>query len=50
MIGDDVESDVRGTAYRHAGLAGETGRFRKEDLQRGIWPDKVFESIAEIVT
>ncbi|MEZ4619689.1 MAG: TIGR01458 family HAD-type hydrolase [Caldilineaceae bacterium] len=51
MIGDDVESDVRGAQL--IGMRGwlvKTGRFRKEDLQRGIWPDKVFESIAEIVT
>jgi len=50
MIGDDIESDVRGAQL--IGVKGwlvKTGRFRKEDLARGIWPDKIFESIAEIV-
>lgn len=51
MIGDDVESDVRGAQL--IGMQGwlvKTGRFRKEDLARGIWPDKVFGSISEIIT
>ena len=51
MIGDDIESDVRGAQL--IGMQGwlvKTGRFRKEDLARGIWPDRVFESIAEIFT
>lgn len=51
MIGDDVESDVRGAQL--IGMQGwlvKTGRFRKEDLARGIWPDKVFGSILEIIT
>ncbi len=26
----------------------KTGRFRKEDLGRGIWPDRVLDSIVEI--
>ena len=50
MIGDDIESDVRGAQL--IGMKGwlvKSGRFRKEDLARGIWPDQVFESIAEIV-
>ncbi|MCB0061582.1 MAG: HAD hydrolase-like protein, partial [Caldilineaceae bacterium] len=51
MIGDDIESDVRGAQL--IGMQGwlvKTGRFRKEDLARGIWPDKVLDSIAEIIT
>lgn len=51
MIGDDIESDVRGAQL--IGMKGwlvKTGRFRKEDLARGIWPDKIFENITEIVT
>ena len=51
MIGDDIESDVRGAQL--IGMKGwlvKTGRFRKEDLARGIWPDKIFESITEIMT
>jgi HAD superfamily hydrolase (TIGR01458 family) len=50
MIGDDIENDVRGAQL--LGMKGwlvRTGRFRKEDLARGIWPDKIFENIAEIV-
>jgi HAD superfamily hydrolase (TIGR01458 family) len=50
MIGDDVEIDVRGA--KRAGIQGwlvKTGRFRKEDLGRGIWPDRVMESIADVI-
>ncbi len=50
MIGDDIESDVRGAQL--IGMQGwlvKTGRFRKEDLARGIWPDRIFDSITEIV-
>jgi HAD superfamily hydrolase (TIGR01458 family) len=50
VIGDDVEIDVRG-AQLH-GMQGwlvKSGRFRKEDLGRGIWPDRLLDSIAEIV-
>lgn len=51
MIGDDVEADVRGAQL--AGVQGwlvKTGRFRREDLQQGIWPDRVLGSIAELTT
>ena len=50
MIGDDIEIDVRGA--RRMGIQGwlvKTGRFRKEDLGRGIWPDLVLESIADLI-
>jgi HAD superfamily hydrolase (TIGR01458 family) len=50
MIGDDIEIDVRGA--KRAGIQGwlvKTGRFRKEDLGRGIWPDRVLESIADVI-
>ncbi len=49
MIGDDIEIDVRGA--KQMGMQGwlvKTGRFRKEDLGRGIWPDQVLESIADL--
>ena len=26
----------------------KTGRFRKEDLGRGIWPDRVLDSITDL--
>ena len=49
MIGDDIEIDVKGAKLM--GIQGwlvKTGRFRKEDLARGIWPDRVLESITEL--
>jgi len=49
MIGDDIESDVGGA--KEAGLQGilvETGKFTPADLERGIIPDAVFASIAEL--
>ncbi|HMN27021.1 MAG TPA: TIGR01458 family HAD-type hydrolase [Caldilineaceae bacterium] len=51
MLGDDIETDVRGA--QRMGMQGwlvKTGRFRKEDLGRGIWPDRVLESIGDIIT
>ncbi len=50
VIGDDIEIDVRGAQLM--GMKGwlvKSGRFRKEDLGRGIWPDRLLDNIAEIV-
>jgi ribonucleotide monophosphatase NagD (HAD superfamily) len=50
MVGDDIEIDVRGAKLM--GMQGwlvKTGRFRKEDLGRGIWPDRVLSSIADLL-
>ncbi len=50
MIGDDIEIDVRGAQVM--GMQGwlvKTGRFRKEDLGRGIWPNQLLESIRDIL-
>ncbi len=50
MIGDDIEIDVRGA--KQMGMQGwlvKTGRYRKEDLGRGIWPDRVLESVADLM-
>ena len=50
MLGDDIEIDVRGAKVM--GMQGwlvKTGRFRKEDLARGIWPDQVLDSIADLL-
>jgi HAD superfamily hydrolase (TIGR01458 family) len=50
MIGDDIEIDVRGAQY--LGMQGwlvKTGRFRKEDLGRGIWPDRLLENVTDIL-
>ncbi|UFS61603.1 TIGR01458 family HAD-type hydrolase [Sulfurimonas sp. HSL-3221] len=49
MIGDDIESDVGGA--QAAGLRGilvETGKYTPADLTRGITPDAVFPSLAEV--
>lgn len=50
VIGDDIEADVRGAQLM--GMQGwlvKTGRFRREDLGRGIWPDQLLDNIADIV-
>lgn len=49
MIGDDVEVDVGGA--QRAGLMGalvKTGKFRPSDLERGVAPDVVLDSIASL--
>jgi len=49
MVGDDIEIDVKGAKLM--GLQGwlvKTGRFRKEDLGRGIWPDQVLSSVTDL--
>jgi HAD superfamily hydrolase (TIGR01458 family) len=50
MIGDNIEVDVGGA--QGAGLKGilvRTGRFQETDLQSGIEPDAVIDSIADLV-
>lgn len=50
VVGDDIEIDVRGA--KMMGMQGwlvKTGRFRKEDLGRGIWPDRVLSSVADLM-
>lgn len=50
MIGDDIEVDVRGAQMVGAqGWLVKSGRFRRDDLAHGIWPDKILESIADLV-
>ncbi len=49
MVGDDIEADVRGAQM--VGVQGwlvKSGRFRREDLQQAIWPDRILGSIAEL--
>lgn len=49
MIGDDIETDVAGA--QRAGLIGalvQTGKFREGDLTRGVWPDFVLASLADV--
>jgi HAD superfamily hydrolase (TIGR01458 family) len=49
MIGDDVEVDVGGA--QRAGLMGalvKTGKFRPSDLDRGVTPDVVLDSVAAL--
>lgn len=50
VVGDDMEIDVRGAQFM--GMQGwlmKTGRFRREDLGRGIWPNQLLNSIADIL-
>lgn len=50
VIGDDVEADVRGAQQVGAkGWLVKTGRFRRGDLGRGIWPDRIFDSFEHLV-
>jgi len=49
MIGDDIESDIQGA--QKAGLNAilvQSGKFMPEDLERGIIPDAVIKSIADL--
>jgi HAD superfamily hydrolase (TIGR01458 family) len=50
MIGDDIESDVSGA--QQAGIYGilvQTGKFSEKDLEKGITPDQILGSIADIL-
>jgi phospholysine phosphohistidine inorganic pyrophosphate phosphatase len=49
MVGDDIDTDIAGS--QKAGLKGvllRTGKFRPADLDRGIAPDAVLDSIADL--
>jgi phospholysine phosphohistidine inorganic pyrophosphate phosphatase len=49
MVGDDIETDIAGA--RQAGLKSvllRTGKFRPSDLERGIVPDAILDSIADL--
>ena len=49
MVGDDVRSDVEGA--QRAGLTGvlvRTGKFSPSDLDGGVSPDAVLDSIADL--
>ena len=51
VIGDDIESDVQGAI--DAGLKGilvKTGKFTPKDLNKGIQPDLVIDSIKEVLS
>lgn len=50
MIGDDIESDIEGA--QKAGMFSilvKTGKFNESDLEEGITPDGILESISEVV-
>ncbi len=50
MIGDDIEGDVKGA--QDAGIKGvlvKTGKFDPKDLSRGIEPDLILDSIADLL-
>jgi ribonucleotide monophosphatase NagD (HAD superfamily) len=49
MVGDDIEADVGGA--QAAGLKAalvKTGKFRAADLAKGIQPEMVFDSVADL--
>lgn len=49
MIGDDIQGDIDGA--QKAGLKAlqvRTGKFREADLQQGITPDAIIDSIADL--
>ncbi|WP_304545734.1 TIGR01458 family HAD-type hydrolase [Sulfurimonas microaerophilic] len=49
MIGDDIEGDIHGA--QNAGLQAalvRTGKFHESDLQKGIIPDLILDSIASL--
>jgi ribonucleotide monophosphatase NagD (HAD superfamily) len=49
MIGDDIKADVGGA--KAAGLNGilvKTGKYRSSDLELGIKPDQVLDSLADL--
>jgi HAD superfamily hydrolase (TIGR01458 family) len=49
MIGDDIVGDIAGSqAVGLKGLLVRTGKFLPEDLQRGVTPHAVLESIATL--
>jgi len=49
MIGDDIKGDIDGA--QQAGLSGvlvRTGKYRPDDLEQGITPDAILNSIADL--
>ena len=49
MIGDDLMGDVLGA--QEAGLQGiltKTGKYRPQDLEAGVLPDAILDSIASL--
>ncbi len=49
MVGDDIRADIGGA--QAAGLRGaivKTGKFRPEDLEQGVRPDAVWNSVADL--
>lgn len=49
MVGDDVRGDVGGAqAAGMSGMLVRTGKYRAGDLQRGVIPDAVLDSVADL--
>ncbi|MFL0810414.1 MAG: TIGR01458 family HAD-type hydrolase [Agarilytica sp.] len=49
MVGDDIYADVKGA--QDAGLKGilvRSGKFREQDLQSGVTPDHVLDTVVDI--
>lgn len=50
MIGDDIEIDIRGAqSMSMKGWLVKTGRFRRADLGRAIWPDHILDDFASVL-
>ena len=49
MVGDDIQSDIKGAqdARLQTALV-KTGKFRVEDLQKGIYPDLILNDVSEL--
>lgn len=51
MVGDDIEADIKGA--KDAGLLTalvKSGKFREDDLKKGIVPDFIIEDVSKIDT
>jgi ribonucleotide monophosphatase NagD (HAD superfamily) len=49
MVGDDIRSDIDGA--QQAGLAGvlvRTGKYTNADLDSGVVPESVLDSVADL--
>jgi ribonucleotide monophosphatase NagD (HAD superfamily) len=49
VIGDDIRGDIEGAqALGMTTVLVRTGKFRPEDLEQGIYPEVVLDSVAEL--
>jgi ribonucleotide monophosphatase NagD (HAD superfamily) len=49
MVGDDIEFDILGAQkFGMKACLVKTGKFRESDLEKGIKPDLLLESVNEL--